>query len=59
LLYSVSEETSTNEEENPRYRGGHIPSRVFQMLDETGTDPVLLTVVDILFAAIYQRWWVC
>ncbi|PSN48427.1 hypothetical protein C0J52_08640 [Blattella germanica] len=31
----VSEETPTNEEENPRYRGGHIPSRVFRMLDES------------------------
>jgi len=41
LLCSVSEETPTNEEENPRYRGGHIPSRVFRMLDDSGIDKIL------------------
>lgn len=25
-----------HDEENPRYRGGHIPSKVFRILDESG-----------------------
>jgi hypothetical protein len=41
LFDTVSGESPTNEEENPRYRGGHIPSRVFRMLNESGTDSIL------------------
>lgn len=46
LFYPVSEDSPTNEEENPRYRGGHIPSRVFRMLDESGTADSVLYNTD-------------
>jgi hypothetical protein len=33
----VFDEIVVKEEEDPRYRGGLIPSRVFRILDESGT----------------------
>lgn len=34
----VSDTIIADDEENPRYRGGYIPSKVFKMLDESGNN---------------------
>lgn len=43
------------DEENPRYRGGHIPSRVFRILDESGKFFQLFLVVGIKFGADHHN----
>lgn len=42
-----------HDEENPRYRGGHIPSKVFRILDESGIYFYLFLVVGNLFALTF------
>ncbi|CAH1278277.1 unnamed protein product [Diabrotica balteata] len=35
IANTFKQEMNFHDEENPRYRGGHIPSKVFKMLDES------------------------